>query len=172
MTSGGALRADSIPFDDRIVVIVASSTGEKLTEEEQAIFDSVKFTDHVDPIILERSNVIAGLSQDDAMDRMAEDGVIPAKSSSSSTSTGSGSSSTSTHYDESGDAWFETEDGDVLQFDDNGSVTQYNDLGVTTFNSDGTKEWTDGWGTVVRDTDGDGEPDIVSRDSGETWEEL
>lgn len=62
-----------------------------------------------------------------------------------------------------------TEDGDVVQFGDNGSVTQYNENGVTTFNPDGSKEWTDGWGTVVQDVDGDGNPDRVSYDSGETW---
>ncbi|MBR2684277.1 MAG: hypothetical protein IKE22_13550, partial [Atopobiaceae bacterium] len=67
------------------------------------------------------------------------------------------------------DTYVETDDGDVVQFSDNGSVTQYNENGITTFNSDGSKEWTDGWGTVVQDVDGDGNPDRISYDSGETW---
>ena len=98
--------------------------------------------------------------------------------SGSSNSTGNNSSGNSTntntnsHESPTGDTWTETDDGDVLHFDENGSVTQYNDYGVTTFNQDGTKEWTDGWGTVVRDTDGDGIPDIISRDSGETWQSI
>lgn len=43
---------------------------------------------------------------------------------------------------------------------------------ISTFNGDGTKEWTDGWGTVVRDENGDGKPDYVSYDSGETWQKT
>lgn len=34
---------------------------------------------------------------------------------------------------------------------------------------DGSREYTDGYGNVVRDSDGDGEIDMVSVDGGETW---
>ncbi len=37
---------------------------------------------------------------------------------------------------------------------------------------DGSAEITDGWGMVARDTDGDGELDIISTDSGESWEDF
>lgn len=84
-------------------------------------------------------------------------------------STGTTNSNDSSTFEGPTDTYVETNDGDVVQFSDNGSVTQYNENGVTTFNSDGSKEWTDGWGTVVQDVDGDGNPDRVSYDSGETW---
>ena len=38
--------------------------------------------------------------------------------------------------------------------------------------NDGSAEITDGWGMVARDTDGDGELDKISTDSGETWEDF
>ena len=38
--------------------------------------------------------------------------------------------------------------------------------------SDGSREATDGYGTVVRDADGDGNADLVSVDGGNTWTGL
>lgn len=48
-------------------------------------------------------------------------------------------------------------------YDDGWSYMEYND---------GSAEITDGWGMVARDTDGDGELDKISTDSGETWEDF
>jgi hypothetical protein len=38
--------------------------------------------------------------------------------------------------------------------------------------SDGTREATDGYGHVVRDSDGDGKADKYSSDGGSTWSKL
>ena len=176
-----SLFAYSIAFDERIVAVAVFAPLEQLSDDAKLIADSVAATEATDALILEKAKLFEGLSQDEAMDVIAEDAQIPAPaSSSSSSSSGSGSSSSSggnnggeSVYDSpTGDTWVQTDYGDILQFGEDGSVTLYNDDGVTTFNEDGTREWTDGWGTVVRDDDGDGTPDRVSYDSGETWTRL
>ena len=170
----------SIAFDERIVAVAVFTPLEQLSDDAKLIADSVAATEATDALILEKAKPFEGLSQDEAMDVIAEDAQIPAPtSSSSSSSNGSSSSSNSgssggggTYESPTGDTWVETDDGDILQFGEDGSVTLYNDDGVTTFYQDGTREWTDGWGTVVMDDDGDGVPDRVSYDSGETWARL
>ena len=48
----------------------------------------------------------------------------------------------------------------------------FNGLAVSPRDISISVQWTDGWGTVVRDENGDGKPDYVSYDSGETWQKT
>ena len=177
-TTDGKLVGYGIPLDDRMVAFFTASTKE-LSDEQKAVFDSLTVKEETDELILDMAKKIEGKSQDDAMKVIASYGEIPPSSDSDATGyknngpSGSNDKDTSTTGKRIGDdTYFETDDGDIVSFSDDGSVTQYNDLGVTTFNSDGSKEWTDGWGTVMRDENGDGEPDYVSYDSGETWQRV
>ena len=53
---------------------------------------------------------------------------------------------------------------------DDGTVMTYEDDGTIIYeNPDGSLEVTDGWGNVVKDTDGDGLADSFSIDGGESW---
>lgn len=89
-------------------------------------------------------------------------------SSSPSNSTGS-TNSTSTSTGTTSDEYINTDQGVVRKGED-GSLTIYNETGITTSYPDGSMEWTDGFGTVTRDLDGDAKPDYISYDSGETWQ--
>ena len=53
------------------------------------------------------------------------------------------------------------DDGTVMTYDDDGTIYYKN--------PDGSLEVTDGWGNVVKDTDGDGMADSYSIDGGESW---
>ncbi|MBQ3266617.1 MAG: hypothetical protein IJH08_01705 [Atopobiaceae bacterium] len=171
-----------VALDDRAVAVFFNSPSETLTSEQKATADSISVVEVSDGLLLERAKLIEGLSQDEAMNVIIEDAQIPAQSDSSASSFGGspsgssasspGSGGTSSADSSSGDVWVQNEDGDNLRFGEDGSVTLYNDHGITTRNEDGSMEWTDGYGTGVRDVDGDGEPDYVTYDSGETWEHL
>ena len=53
---------------------------------------------------------------------------------------------------------------------DDGTIMTYEDDGTIIYeNPDGSLEVTDGWGNVVKDTDGDGLADSFSIDGGESW---
>lgn len=182
-TESGYVYCCSIPLNKRFIMLVMATQGDALDSDQLAILDALKLPKKTDATILSQAKRMEGKTQDEVMDFLLKDAELPSQSTTSTgTSSGatgyrsdSGSSSSfdsdsSTKVTEiGGDTYLEDKDGNVTQLGENGSVTRYTDDGITTFNSDGTKEWTDGWGTVVRDTDGDGEPDIVSHDSGETW---
>lgn len=93
-------------------------------------------------------------------------------SDSSSSSTPSSSSSSHKSYDDDDDGYSSSSSSDkssdrrqtYAHTDPDGwSYMEYND---------GSAEITDGWGMVARDTDGDGELDKISTDSGESWEDF
>ena len=143
--------------------------GNKYSVDISAHSDIAFFYDSVGFPYTVESDMVFRYTSDLSSGSVVYDARGGADSSSGSESSKNTNSDGSSTFEGPTGTFVKTDDGDVVQFGDNGSVTQYNENGITTFNSDGSKEWTDGWGTVVQDVDGDGSPDRISYDSGETW---
>lgn len=115
----------------------------------------------------------SAIEQDDdssASSSSSKSSTSSSSSSSSTSSKSSGASSYSSSYDDDDDDYSSSSSSTTerrqtyAQTDPDGwSYMEYND---------GSAEITDGWGMVARDTDGDGDLDKISTDSGESWEDF
>lgn len=95
-------------------------------------------------------------------------------SNSSSTSKPSSSSSPHKSYDDDDDGYSYSPSSSGGTSSDRNQTYAHTDPDGWSYMEydDGSAEITDGWGMVARDTDGDGELDIISTDSGESWEDF
>ena len=181
-TETGYLVCLAMPLEDRIVYVMAHGKGNALDADQKAAIDSFGPTVAQDGFLYERATPMVGKTQEAVMDIILKDAEIPLTQTTQPTET-TQSPTGYTKKDEDrkfseptvgidGRVYVESDDGDMLSVDDKGEVTLYNENGITSKDKDGSIEWTDGWGTVMRDLDGDGEFDVISKDSGESWDHL